>query len=265
MNGEPNEMKQLVPGAPNAAPPSQYYEHYTETPESGSQGFNLRDALVVVCKHKYKILSVFLLSIICGFIVHGMLPVRYEAKSVLMLRYGREYTTPNVGNDQAPLHIGLAEIMNSEVSILSSKDLKETVIREIGVDKFVPNANSKAAGVIDPVQVAEIIMEKNLKVLPDKNLISVTYASGDPGLSADVVNSLINNYQDKRLQILNDSKPTLFLENKVATSYKRLRDSENKMESFKQVNRLYAFEDQRTILLHNRETWMPTSPAARCG
>ncbi|MGO9689572.1 MAG: GumC family protein [Syntrophobacteraceae bacterium] len=250
MNGEPNEMKQLVPGAPNAAPPSQYYEHYTETPESGSQGFNLRDILVVVCKHKYKILSVFLLSVSCAYIFYLTLPVRYEAKSILMLRYGREYTTPSVGNDQGPLHIGLAEIMNSEVSILSSKDLKETVIREIGVDKFIPKSNSKAA-----VQVAIIIMEKNLTVQAEKNanLISVSYKSENPGLAADVVNSLVNNYQDKRLQILNDSKPTLFLENKVSTSYKRLRDSENKLESFKQANHVYVFEDQRTTLLHNRE------------
>jgi uncharacterized protein involved in exopolysaccharide biosynthesis len=256
MNGEPNEMKQLVPGAPIAAPPSQYYEHYSETPESGSQGFNLRDALVIVCKHKYKILSVFLLSIICAYIVYGMLPVRYEAKSVLMLRYGREYTTPSVGNDQSPLRIGLAEIMNSEVSILSSKDLKETVIREIGVDKFVRKSNSKAAGQVDPVQVAIIIMEKNLTVQAENhsNLLSVTYKSEDPGLAADVVNSLINYYQDKRLQILNDSKPTLFLENKVATSYKRLRDSENKLESFKQANRVYVFEDQRKTLLNYRES-----------
>lgn len=259
MNGEPNEMKQLVPGAPMAAPPSLYYERYTENAEnaeSGSQGLNLRDILVIVCKHKYKILSVFVLSIICAYIVYRILPVRYEAKSILMLRYGREYTTPGVGNDQAPLRVGLAEIMNSEVSILSSKDLKETVIREIGIDKFVPKSNSKAAGLIDPVQVAVILMEKNLTVQAEKNanLISVTYRSEDPILSADVVNSLINNYQDKRLQILNDSKPTLFLENKVSTFYKRLRDSENKQESFKQANGVYAFEDQRTTLLHNRES-----------
>ena len=256
MNSEPNEMKQLVPGAPNAAPPSVYYEHYAEAPESGSQGFNLRDILVVVCKHKYKILSVFLLSVICAYIVYHILPVRYEAKSILMLRNGREYTTPNVGDGQAPLRVGLAEIMNSEVSILSSKDLKETVIREIGVDKFVSKSNFKATGLIDPVQVAVISMEKNLTVQAEKNanLISVAYRSEDPRLAADVVNSLINNYQVKRLQILNDSKPTLFLENKVSAFYKRLRDSENKQESFKQANGVYAFEDQRTALLHNRES-----------
>lgn len=256
MNGEPNEMKQLVPGAPIAAPPSQYFENYTENAESGSQGFNLRDILVVVCKHKYRILAVLLLSIICAYIVYRVLPVCYEARSVLMLRYGREYTTPSVGNDQAPLRIGLAEIMNSEVSILSSKDLKETVIREIGVDKFVSKSNFKAAGLVDPVQVAMILMEKSLTVQAEKNanLISVTYRSEDPKLAADVVNALISNYQDKRLQILNDSKPTLFLENKVSTSYKRLRDSEQKLESFKQTNRIYAFEDQRGMLLKNRES-----------
>ncbi len=254
MNGEPNETKQLIPGAPIAAPPSLYYEPYSENTESGSQGFNLRDILVVICKHKYRILSVFLLSIICAYIVYHILPVRYEARSVLMLRYGREYTTPSVGNDQGPLRIGLAEIMNSEVSILSSKDLKETVIRKIGVDKFIPKTNSIAAGVIDPVQEAIILMEKDLSVKAGRsaNLITVSYRSEDPGLAADVVNTLINNYQEKRLQILGDSKPTLFLENKVSTSYKRLRDSEKKLEAFKQANHVSVFEDQRTMLLQNR-------------
>ena len=254
MHGEPNEMKQLVPGAPIAAPPSLYYEHYNENTESGSQEFNLRDILVVVCKHKYRILSVFLLSIICGYIVYSIIPVRYEASSVLMLRCGREYTTPSVGNDQSPLRIGLAEIMNSEASILSSRDLKETVIREIGVDNIAPKANSIVAGVTDPFQVAIVLMEKNLSVEAGTkaNLITVRYRSEDPRVAADVVNSVINNYQKKRLLILNDSKSTLFLENKVSTFYNRLLDSEKKVESFKQANRLYVFEDQRTILLQNR-------------
>ncbi len=257
MNGEPNEMKQLASAAPQAVPSPVYYEHYSEdTSEPGSQGFNLRDILVVVFKHKYKIVSVFLIAIICAFVVYKLIPVSFEATSVLMVRYGREYATPNVSEDQNPLKIGLAEIMNSEVAILSSKDLKETVISKIGVDKISPKGNALSAGLVDPTQAVIMSMEKDLVVLPSKssNLITVSYRSKDPRMAAEVVDTLVNNYQEKRLQILSDPKPTLFLENKVASLHNRLRDSEQKLESFKQTNRVYAFEDQRGMLLHNRES-----------
>jgi uncharacterized protein involved in exopolysaccharide biosynthesis len=255
MNGELNETKKLAPGLPVATQPSLYYDLGTEGSRAGSGEFNIRDALIIIFKYKYKILAFFLLTILATFAIYKIIPVRYEATSVLMLRYGREYSTPNVNNDASPLRIGLAEILNSEVAILSSKDLKETVIGKIGVDKLVPKASAFSARLIDPTQVAMIAMDKDLVVLPSKNsnLISVSYRSEDPRLAADVVNALVNNYQEKRLQILSDPKPTLFLENKVASFYNRLRDSEQKLESFKQTNHVYAFEDQRTMLLHTRE------------
>ncbi|MGC9965729.1 MAG: hypothetical protein ABSE08_10010 [Syntrophobacteraceae bacterium] len=255
MNSEPNETKKLASIPQVAAQQPLYYDLGIESSGAGSQEFNIRDILVMLFKYKYKILSVFLLTILAAFIIYEITPVRYEATSVLMLRYGREYATPNVSGDPSPLRIGLAEILNSEVAILSSKDLKETVIGKIGVDRLVPKASAFSARLIDPTQVALISMEKDLVVLPSKNsnLISVSYRSQDPRLAADVVNTLINNYQEKRLQVLSDPKPTLFLENKVASFYNRLRDSEQKLESFKQTNRVYAFEDQRAGLLHTRE------------
>jgi uncharacterized protein involved in exopolysaccharide biosynthesis len=255
MNGEPNDTKKLPSVPPVAAQPPLYYDLGVESSSAGSEEFNIRDILIILFKYKYKILSVFLLTILAAFIVYKTLPVRYEATSLLMLRYGREYATPNVSGDPSPLRVGLAEIVNSEVAILSSKDLKETVIGKIGVDKLVANASALSARSIDPTQVAIMSMEKDLQVQPGKssNLISVSYRSENPRLAADVVNTLINNYQEKRLQVLSDPKPTLFLENKVASFYNRLRDSEQKLESFKQTNRVYAFEDQRTMLLHTRE------------
>ncbi len=255
MNGEPNEMKKLASAPPVAAQPPLYYDLGLESSGAGPEEFNIRDILIILFKYKYKIASVFLLTILVAFIVYKLVPVRYEATSVLMLRYGREYAPPNVSGDASPLRVGLAEILNSEVAILSSKDLKETVIGKIGVNKFVPKAGALSDRSIDPTQVAIMSMEKDLQVQPGRssNLISVSYRSENPRLAADVVNTLINNYQEKRLQVLSDPKPTLFLENKVASFYNRLRDSEQKLESFKQTNRVYAFEDQRMMLLHTRE------------
>jgi uncharacterized protein involved in exopolysaccharide biosynthesis len=53
------------------------------------------------------------------------------------------------------------------------------------------------------------------------------------------------------------------LENKVSVFYNRLRDSEQKLESFRQANRIYAFEDQRGMLLKNREELNASLTACR--
>jgi uncharacterized protein involved in exopolysaccharide biosynthesis len=255
MNGEQNESKKLATVPPSPVQQPIYYDLGIEASKGGSQEFSLRDILILLFKYKYKIVSIFLLTIAAAYGIYKIIPVRYEASAVLMVRYGREYTAPNVNSDQNTLRINLAEIVNSEVAILSSKDLKETVIDKIGADKIVPKASAFSAGLIDPAQVVMASMDKDLVILPGKNsnVITVSYRNENPKVAADVVNTLVNNYQEKRLQILSDPKPTLFLENKVSGTYNRLRDSEQKMESFRQTNHVYAFEDQRTMLLHTRD------------
>ena len=255
MSSEINETNKLAPAPPVAALPPLYYDLGIDTAKAGSQELNIRDILFILFKYKYMIISLFLLAILGAFIFYKIIPVRYEATATLMLRYGREYSNPNISEDPGPLRVGLTEIINSEVAILSSKDLKEAVIGKIGVDKFFPKTRGISAYLTDRTQTALISMENDLVVQPGKNsnLISVGYRSDNPKLAADVVNALINIYQEKRLQILSDPKPTLFLENKVATFYNRLRDSEKKLETYRQTNRVYAFEDQRGILLHTRE------------
>lgn len=254
MNKEPNDKK-LVTAPPYTVSPSFYYDLGNESSRGETQEFSLRDSLTIIFKYKYKILSIFLLAIACAYVGYGFIPVRYEADSVLMLRYGREYAAPNVSDEQTPLRMGLSEIANSEVAILSSRDLKEAVIGKIGAERLVPR--SSLSGSPDtPIETAIVMMDKNLLISSSKagNLITISYRSEDPKLAAEVVNTLVNSYQEKRLQVLNDPKPGLFLENKVSSFYKRLRDSEQKLETFKQSNRIYAFEDQRSTLLQNRES-----------
>ena len=64
-------------------------------PQTGST----RDFLTILFKHKYKILTVFLATVITVTVGSFLLPPVFEAKSSLIVKMGREYMySPEVGD-----------------------------------------------------------------------------------------------------------------------------------------------------------------------
>src|SRR5688572_22058989 len=60
-------------------------------------------------------------------------PERYESEARLMVRMGREYVfRPEAGGSESSRAPSLSEMVNSEVEILSSRELAEEVIGEMG-------------------------------------------------------------------------------------------------------------------------------------
>jgi len=85
---------------------------------------NLRDILTILFKHQYKILIIFLIVLI-GTITYALkVPQLYEAKSTILIKYGREYLPrpEDSGTRQAPA-VTPTTIINGEISILTSLDL----------------------------------------------------------------------------------------------------------------------------------------------
>lgn len=233
------------------------------------QGSSLRDVLTVVFKHKFKIVALFLTAIIVAPIAYFVLLqylALYEASSLLMIRYGREYTQPNLSGDPAPLKVGLSDIVNSEIAILSSRDLKEKALSTLGLSSVYPNLASKANSKTEnSMDIAISLFEKQLIVqaVRSANLIRVSFRNSNPQIAAAVVNELVNSYQEKRLEILHDSKPILILENKVAEYRDKLRDSESRWSTFRQDHQIFGLYDQRNLLLLERMKVDATSQATQ--
>jgi len=218
------------------------------------QAFNLRDLLVVLFKHKFKIVLVFLAAIIAAPLIYSRLPVIYEASSLLMIRYGREYSRPSIGSDPAPLRVGLPEIVNAEMSILTSRDLKEKVIGTVGVEKIFPTLAGSSPEMQNVMDIAIFMFDGMLSLQTGKNsnLINVSFAHRDPEVSANVVNALVDAYKDKRLEILKDSKSLPFLEKKTAEYRRKLDESEANLAALKQKYKVFSFDQQRNLVLTQR-------------
>lgn len=216
--------------------------------------FNLRDLLIVFFKHKYMIISIFCLAVILTPLVYYFLPAKYEASSTLMFRYGQEYQSPMVSGEQTPVRVGLQEILHSELAILSSTDLKERLLKSLGIESIYPKLRAFSDEPVKQLEYAKVFFERDLHVQAGRNsnLITVTFQNADPGTAAKVVNSLVAAYIARRVEILHDSRPLQLLDKKVAEYLERLKRSEGELQAFKQQHQVFAFDEQRDLLLKER-------------
>ena len=227
--------------------------------EQQNQAVSLRDFLTVLFKHKQTILIIFFAVIITVTIGSFLLPPTYEAKSSLLVKFGREYIyRPEVGergsSDMGPLiPLNQEEVINSEIQILTSRDLIEKVIQTIKVENIYPDLVKNPSKVITPTEAAIIRFEKKLFVegVKKSSVIEISFQHRDPRVAAKAVNLLVDFLKEKHLQVYSDPKSS-FLEEQLAAYDKRLKDSQNELEAFKQKYRVFSLEEQRTLLLRQR-------------
>jgi len=226
--------------------------------EQQNQAGSLRDFLTVLFKHKYTILIIFVAVVATVTVGSFLLPPTYEAKSTLLLKFGREYIyRSEVGeraSDSRPLiPLNQEEVINSEIQILTSRDLIEKVISTLKVENIYPDLAEGPAGTITPLEAAILQFEKKLSVegIKKSSVIEVSFQHKDPRIAAQAVNLLVDSLKEKHLQVYSDPKSS-FLEQQLAAYEQKLKESQNKFEAFKQKYQVFSLDEQRTLLLRQR-------------
>jgi uncharacterized protein involved in exopolysaccharide biosynthesis len=100
----------------------------------------LREALIVLRRRKLVVAATALAAAVLASLVTVSVPATYLATSSLLVKFGREYIyRPEVGNALAlPPPSRTNEIVNSEIQILASRDLKERIIDALGPERLYP-------------------------------------------------------------------------------------------------------------------------------
>jgi len=228
---------------------------------------NIRDLLTIVFKHKYKVLITFLLIFIGTTIFAVLFPRTYQAKSVILVKFGREFMNrPEVGPSGPGFTIPPDTIIRGEISILTSRDLLLKVINSVGVDNLYPVGTKATAGnqAGQSQQKALKSFEENLKVdsILGSSLIQVEFTHRDPHVAAKTVNTLVEAFKDKHLEVFGGNS-TSFLEGQQKVFQEKLRESEGNLASFKAKNRVFSFEEQRTNLIGQQSALETSLKAAQ--
>ena len=210
----------------------------------------LRDIVTVLFKYKVAILAVFAVTALLATVVAMSMPTTYDAKTSILIKKGREYLNkPEVGDTNEAMSVNMADIINAEIQMLKSRDLAEKVVKTLQVGTIYPDL-AKSNGSVDK---AVDIFEKNLVVESVKNssVIQVSFQHSDPKIAANAVNTLVELLKEKHLQVFSEPRSS-FLEQQLATYEQQLKESEKSFESYKQKNRVFSLEEQRTMLLQQR-------------
>ncbi|MDR4497503.1 MAG: P-loop NTPase [Candidatus Scalindua sp.] len=218
--------------------------------------FTFMDFLTVIYKHKYKILVIFL-SIVTTVALYTfrMTPI-YEAETRLIIKPGRENIyKPEVGDDNRSIITSdRTEMLNSEIEIITSRDLAEKAVTTIGLDTIYPDSINTNPADVNPLESAALRFQRDLSAERVKNsgIIKVSFQHCDPQIAARSVNLLVELFKEKHLQTFSNPKSTPFLEEKLETYRKILKESEGRLEAFKQEYKISSLDEQRNLLLEQR-------------
>jgi len=215
---------------------------------------NLRDFLTVIFKHKAKIVTIFFATVITVTVGSFLTPPTYEAKSSLLVKFGREYMySPEVGDKNPMRAIDPEESLNSEINILTSTDLIEQVLTALKVENVYPDLVKSPPSNMTPLQAAILAFGKKLTVagINKSSVIEVSFQHKDPKIAASAVNLLVDFYKVKHLEVYGGPQSS-FLEKQLTTYDKNLKQSEKELQIFKQKNQVSSLEEQRRLLLQQR-------------
>lgn len=215
---------------------------------------SLRDFLTVIFKHRSRISAVFIATVATVAVGSFLMPPTFEAKSSLMVKFGREYVyRSEVGETSQAISFSREETVNSEIEILKSRDLIEKVITSLGVEKIYPSLANNPQGEISPLDAAILKFEKKLSVesIKKSNVIQVTFQHRDARVAASAVKRLVELFKEKHLQVFSDTKAT-FMEQQLAIYRDKLDESEKSLEAFKREHGVFSIDEQRRLLLQQR-------------
>ena len=212
------------------------------------------DLITLLWRERFWMALVFGLIVLGGLAFALTLKTVYPAESSVLVRLGQEYVyQPRVGDAARGAVPDSDAVMQSEVEILSSAQLREKVIQRIGLEKLFPDLGKGYATAGEDRQRllmgrAVAAMGKGLKITtaPGAPVVRLTYEHSDPVLAARVLNTLLEEYLIYRRSILLDPTGPLDAQRKAFET--RLGQADEAYENFLGSNNIGDFEAEKTSL-----------------
>lgn len=213
---------------------------------TGSADFiSIGDIYYLVFRHKGKIIVFSLLGVLAAVVVFIHTPAVYESEAALLVRYvtdttvldsvstGERITSPGRGGEN---------VINSEIAILSSRDLVEKVIDEMGVTRF----SLVATNLLDRARIAEDVMSA-IRIDAPKNssVIKITFDGPTPVVAQEFLRRLTESYLQKHIEIHRAAGAYEFLSQQTDQLRSRLSETEEELRKLKYSEGIVSIEETK--------------------
>ena len=217
---------------------------------------SLRDGASALFRRRGLILVTFLTVIAGTILVTLLLPNRYESRMKILVKNQRldVAITPEATNGVSASTIDnevSENQINSEIELLTSKDLLTQVVNETGLAKSESGLFGRTAPEAERVEQAVNRLTKDLNINPVRkaNIITVGYSSGSPQMTAAVLKKLGDLYLEKHLKLNHPAGASDFFKDKADEYEAQLKESEQNLSNFQQQNNLVILSQQKELTL----------------
>lgn len=164
-------------------------------------GMNLQDVLYIVFRHKWLILTISFLGCAMAVLLPRLWRIPYESEAKLYIRYVLETRAPSQSSEgdariKAPDSRGEG-IINTELEILTSRDLAQQVAAAVGPERLLGKGASN--GLASASRVVQFGVKA--EVMRDSSVVRVAYQNEDAGIVQPVLSQLISFYFKKHAEI----------------------------------------------------------------
>lgn len=253
---------------------------------------SIYNVLTVLFKYKKKIILIFMTASIAVTVVTFLLDSVYQAKSTLLVKaLKQDESRPGISASTSDLRlvaISQEEMVNTEIQILTGRELAERVISTLKLETIYPDLVStkdpnlwdtamqfsrelkkKVIKVINALKkenpdlttpAGDPIMDKAVKAFGDSltvngirksNVVNVVFQHKDPKIAARAVNLLVEMFKEKHVAVHSDPQSS-FIGTQFTSFENKLKESERSLQDFQQTNNAFSLEEQRSLLLKQR-------------
>jgi len=206
-----------------------------------------RELLSILFKEKLKLFLVFV--VLCGLVVGYslLLTPYYEATTRLLVKTGPEYQTQSDANGpvaSAP-SVTKLEIVNSEIQILTSRDLAGTVVNKVGANRLYPGSGS--------IDAAIRMFQADFKAAPveQADVIDASYHNRSRELAVEALTAVVATYQQMHGEMFADPRYQ-FLKQQTGQYAEQLDQVTRKEAQIRNDKSLFDVDAQRAKLLDDR-------------
>ena len=226
---------------------SPFLNHQVETATTTRE-----PVFVFLKRNRLLMFVIFLLSSAAFTSVALLKANRYSSQASVLVKFGREFIYKSeVGEPNTRDAFRWAEIVNSEIEIIRSRELAEAVVEKIGKQLYpeIFAENQEPYAFAKAVQA----LRENTTVsgVPDSGVIRVSFSHLDAKLAADAINILLENFKDKHLSIFSDY-PIEFVQEQTDEYRIKLANLDAKISDYRKENQVFDIEQQRRLLLEQR-------------
>jgi uncharacterized protein involved in exopolysaccharide biosynthesis len=206
-----------------------------------------RELLSLLFKEKLRLFMVF--AVLCALVIgySYLLTPYYEATTRLLVKTGPEFQTrsdPNQPIAGVPSTTKL-EIVNSEIQILTSRDLAEGVVNKIGAQRLYPGSANTDAAIRS--------FESDFKAAPveQADVIDASYRNSSRDVAVMALNAVVELYQQKHAEMFADPRYK-FIEQQTQQYQDQLDAVVKKEADIRNQKSLFDVDAQRAKLLDDR-------------